>query len=690
MVNALKRFKNSPIWTPLILLVVCVLAYGLLIPSLGFYWDDLPYALIYQRFGPGGYPAFVESDRPHSAWIFMSLTWLLGEQPLGYHIFGLGLYWVCVLLFWGFLRSLWPQHTKEALWAALLFAIYPGFLGQPKTIIYNHHFTAMALYLFSLIGTVKAVQNPKTEGRWQSAWLWHVPAVLATAFSQFTIEYYLGWEAVRIVTVWILLKRRTSNHKPRLREGLLNLAPYWLVTIGFLVWRVLIFRFPTYQPLGGEGANLASLGWWRDIVFQVVDAVILVWGHVLPQFSDQSFGQPFWLAYLFLTLFSTLLIFVVLYFPHARKKNSLQNEATEPRKDFGGPALLLAVVGIAFAGWPFWLVDLQLSIVGHFYSRFTLAFIPWVALLITVLLHYVSSARFPWTKVVTSGVVALLVGGSIGWHFWNANYYRNQWREVQYYFHQLVHRAPGLEEGTVLLINDLSSLSLYQDDSLTALLNWTYAPDNKTETLDYAVFYLSVRLGLEFPALEPGYAIDKDYRSLHFSSSTDNFLVVDYEPPGCLRVLNPSQPDRVPLTLSEAMRAAVPLSNLDLIITGQVPRATPPVHLFELPETDSWCLLYQDAELAAQQGEWARVAEIGDQAYAGEDQANELTEHFVFIDGYLRAGEEETAFDLSKALSERTGGELDGRICGIWRGAASETELGAYYEQICPAQPGGE
>ncbi len=683
----LQTKKFTHLGTPLFLLVVCVLAYGLLTPSLGFYWDDLPYALIYQRFGPGGYPAFVASDRPHSAWVFMGLTWLLGEQPLGYHIFGLFLYWLCSVLFWWLLRLIWPDHKKEALWAALLFAVYPGFLGQPKTIIYNHHFSAMLLYLFSLIGTVKAVQGLSQEDGRQNTWLWHIPAVLATVLSQFTIEYYIGWEAVRVAIVWILFSRRPISQEARVGRGLLNLIPYWLASLGFLVWRVLIFRFPTYKPLGGEETSIFSLSWWGDVFSQVIDAVFVVWGRALPHLSSQDYSQPFWLAYLLLTMFSMGLVFLLLYlFGSGSQGLSRNNGQTHPKRGFGLPAVFLSLIGIAFAGWPFWLVNLQLSIVGHFYSRFTLAFIPWVALLVAAGLHMIDRIKFRWTKVITAGLAAVLVGGSIGWHFWNANFYRNQWSDVQRYFQQVVRRAPGLEPGTILLINDLQSLSLYQDDSLTALLNWTYAPENTTQELDFAVFYLSVRLGREFPALEAGYPIEKDFRSLHFSSSTDNFVVVYHQPPGCVRFLDPGLPDRFPLELPDPMLAAASLSNLDLIVTDQATPAALPPHLFDLPVTESWCFYFQEAELAAQQGDWARVAEIGHLAYAGDDRANETTEHFVFIEGFLQVGELETAFALSQEVSDSRDGHIDGRICGIWRGVATKRDLSPYFDQLCRGQ----
>jgi hypothetical protein len=481
--------------------------------------------------------------------------------------------------------------------------------------------------------------------------------------------------------VWIVLSRYRASRKKRFLGSIRHLAPYWLATFGFLVWRVFIFRFPTYQPLGGQGVSLASLGWWQSIFSQVLDATFVVWRYALPLLSSQDFSQSFWLAYLVLTLISISLVFLVLQVHNRTAQSSEQPIEEETHWNFGQSALLIALAGIAFAGWPFWLVNLRLSIVGHFYSRFTLAFIPWAALLVAGVLHLVATLKAKWINIAVSGLMALLVGGSIGWHFWNANFYRNQWVDVQRYFQQLIHRAPGLEDGTILLINDLQSLSLYQDDSLTTLLNWTYAPDNTTQELDYAVFYLSVRLGSDLPALEPGLPIEKDYRFLRFSSSTDHILVVIKEPPGCLRVLDPNRPDWVPFTLPEAMKAAIPLSNLDMIQTEKEPGAFLPEHLFTLGETKTWCLFFQEAELASQRRDWARVAEIGQQAYALEDRANELTENFIFIDGFLRAGQQDTALAISQEVSQRAQGQLDGRICGIWRGAGINS--GAHYDQLC-------
>jgi hypothetical protein len=204
------------------------------------------------------------------------------------------------------------------------------------------------------------------------------------------------------------------------------------------------------------------------------------------------------------------------------------------------------------------------------------------------------------------------------------------------------------------------------------LLNWTYAPENTSTQLDFMMYYLSVRLGLDLPALEPGLPIEKGYRSMHFSSSTDHIIVVHYEPPGCVRVLDASHPERIPPSLPEAMYAALPLSNLALIQTEQTPKAAFPSHLFDLADDPSWCLYFQEAELAAQRGDWTHVAKIGDDAYVVKDQAYEMTEHFVFIEGYLRAGQNARALEISDTLSELTQGAFDDRICSLWQGVAND------------------
>jgi hypothetical protein len=667
------KTKKSNWIVPVFLLVLCVLAFGLLIPTLGYYWDDWPYAWINHMYGPSGYPEFVALDRPHSAWIFMLLTAFLGEQPLGYHISSLLLFWLCTVLFWVLLRQLFPEHPREVLWASLLFAVYPGFRGHPQAIIYNHHFAAMALVLFSFIGMVKAIRASEEKRSFLRSAAWHLPAAAALALSQFTIEYFLGWEAVRILVAWLTLKPKKLDLNQRVGQTLLHVYPYGLATAVFLIWRVFIFQFPTYQPVG-TGESEFMLGEWISGTFiQFFETVFGAWGRAFPIFSSDAFSTAFWLTYLILYVGVT--IFVFLWVVLSRGKRHRQGKGVQDAaKKFGGPALVIALVGLASAGWPFWLTDLTINIRSPFNSRFTMAFMPWIALFFMAFLSWFSRIRSGFLRVLTLMLIAVLVGGSAAYHYWNANFYRNEWRVTQRYFQQMVHRIPDLEPGTTLVINDLSALSLYQDDSLSAILNWTYSPENTEREMDYKVHYLSVRLGRQLPALEPGLPIEHQLRSQIFYGTTDQLLVVYYQPPGCLRVLDYEHPDRLPKDFPLPLVQALPLSKLSLIRTNPEQRATPPLHLFEETESETWCLYFEEADLAAQQTDWAQVANIGDQALALEDQSNEVSELFVFIEGYLRMGRMGRAKDLSETLSVRSGGYFDGAICGLWQELDQELE----------------
>ncbi|MDY6847219.1 MAG: hypothetical protein SVP52_08800 [Chloroflexota bacterium] len=436
----LNNLEKLNLLVPLTLLLLCILAHGLLIPTLGYYWDDWPYAYINHLFGPEGYHDFVALDRPYSAWIFMGLSAIFGERPFGYHISALLFFWLCVVLFWYLLRLLWPQQKIEALWASLLFIVYPGFLGHPQAIIYNHHFIGMALYLFSFIGMVRAIKVPKKGCLAWRLIAWHLPALGALVFSQFSIEYFLGWEAIRPILVWIALKQRDVDLERRVGWGLMHTIPYWMASLAFLIWRIFIFRFPTYQPLGGEETKFVLRDWVVSILTQIFETVFGAWGRAFPHLSPKGFSRSFWLAYLGLIGLTSGFVFILLYL-YSRKKAGDQGSESHSGFSFGGHTLLIACVGIAFSGMPFWLTDLNINIRSVFYSRFTMPFMPWVALLFTVVLHYTYRTRL---KLPTLALIALLVGGSTGFHFWNANFYRNEWVVLQRYFQQMTHRILGL------------------------------------------------------------------------------------------------------------------------------------------------------------------------------------------------------------------------------------------------------
>jgi hypothetical protein len=159
---------------------------------------------------------------------------------------------------------------------------------------------------------------------------------------------------------------------------------------------------------------------------------------------------------------------------------------------------------------------------------------------------------------------------------------------------------------------------------------------------------------------------------VHFSGSTDRIIVVHYQPYGCVRVLDSNNMNRLPFGFPEELKDALPLSDLSLIHPEVVPRTRLPLHLFEHKLDDAWCFFFQQADLAAQQGDWVGVIRLGDQAFSESLWANELSEIYIFIEAYLRTGQYDQAEDLSYQVSESSVGSLNERICVLWQGVELE------------------
>ena len=103
MAKFLRRFAGQRLPAgihPLLLLAVAVLAYGLVIPWLGFYWDDYPMAWIADQFGPEGMARYFSTNRPFWGLLYEITTPVIGAQPLAWQLFALFWRWASAAAFW--------------------------------------------------------------------------------------------------------------------------------------------------------------------------------------------------------------------------------------------------------------------------------------------------------------------------------------------------------------------------------------------------------------------------------------------------------------------------------------------------------------------------------------------------------------------------------------------------------------
>jgi hypothetical protein len=644
---------------PLVLLALCAISYGVLVPWLGWYWDDWPSIWFLRILGSSGFTNVFTIDRPALGYLFWITTGVLGQSLLAWQIFGFISRWLSCVAFWWFLKQVWPDKPEPVAWASILFTIYPGFYQQYIPITYSHMYLILALVLFSLGILVKGL---KTPGKF---WLFYTISFLSAAYSTFTLEYFFGLELLRPVIVWIAIKDHYNKTSQRLKKIILVCLPYWGMIIAFLYWRFFIHPTPRGQvqfltdSLPNILHEIKTLGF--TILQDVYQSSFLAWAQTFNLKKLYKFGVLPTVAYglLILVVAAGTIIFLLKY--HQR----IKNETTISRTFYGG-LVLLGIVGLFTAGWPFWMTKLPIELYFP-WDRFTLAFMVGVSLLLTGIIGLLPAR--PGVKICVLGI---LVGAAVGTHFRTANDYRREWTTEKDFFWQLAWRAPQIKPGTTLITSELP-FEFSSDNSLTAPINMMYASQNKTTSMSYLFVSIEARLDTFLTSLNKDVEINQLYRSFTFKGSTSQAIVLYYAPPGCVKFLDPEVDTRLPQKpkyLAEAMR----LSNLSLIDPTPSTPVEMDASIFGQEPAPNWCYYFEKADLARQMEDWQTAVDLGEQALALNTRLYEINapEYLPYIEANAHLENWEKAIQLSKdayTLSFR----MQRIICETWQRIAVET-----------------
>jgi len=278
----------------------------------------------------------------------------------------------------------------------------------------------------------------------------------------------------------------------------------------------------------------------------------------------------------------------------------------------------------------------------------------------------------PWKRIQIV-LLVVIVSMAAGRQYLTSYGYLQDWATYKDFFWQMTWRAPSIEPDTLLLMNE-NGFDYYADNSLSAALNWVYAPDNHSDHIDYVLFYPTNRFGTALPEIEADIPIYYNYLAGEFNGNTSQTLSFYYDPPKCLRLLDPDI-ERVNYLIPEnsLMRYAARLTMPGLI--HEEARAKIPDVYGSEPKHE-YCYYYQKADLARQFGRWDEVVEFSDKALSFKDHPYEPAEQLVFIEGYAHDGQWGRAVDLSIGVYEYSGGELGRMLCRLWNRIETETAQG--------------
>jgi len=339
------RFSRKTI--PLAFFLLTILAYGLMLPWTGFYWDDWPFAWIERFLGPAEFiPAFAPF-RPFLGPIFFGTTSLLPPNPLAWQSFALVLRFGLTVSAWWSFKSIWPKSRWQTLAAALLFLVFPGY--SQHWVAYTHinqEWIPLLFYLLSFGFTAKAFRTTNRTG------IFTLLALVFFVFGVFPTEYFATQEPLRVLFLWALVSEETVGFWPRIRRTLKWWWPYLLVWLGNAAWLVYYYRFGAYASYGiSVAGNISPI----DFIFSMGDALwkagLYSWGQVLFLVA-RSLGTPSALLSLGLIAVSFGLL---AFFLHR-----LEMPGNEKSAHWGWQALVLGIIGIMLERIPSWAAGLPL------------------------------------------------------------------------------------------------------------------------------------------------------------------------------------------------------------------------------------------------------------------------------------------------------------------------------------------
>ncbi len=629
---------------PWLLLALAGLVYGVLIPWLGLYWDDFPYIYFGHVLGTSQYHRVFFDERPFLPVLYNLTAPVFGESPITWQIVAVLARWALALCFGWLVHLTWPKKEELYFTSTVLFLVYPGFGQQWVSSIYSRIFILEILFLLSLGWMIQAAR----VGR--RGWLYSLMAIIAGGVSLLGSEYFFGLEFIRPLLLWFVL---CADGRPRRAwQALLRWLPYLVLTAGFGIWRGLMVQTSLYD-VSAEftgGILQAVVHLVGTLVRDSFEGGLLAWGQV--------FKLPFLLDWKQRTsLMAVGIAICALAWAILVGRKTISGGEKGSRGHLWQP-LVAGIAILLLAGAPMWAAGLPVKLEFP-YNRFLLAFMPGSVLLLAAIIGWL---RQRWIKVF---LFSLLITTAAGWHFSSANAYRVEWFNLRAMLRQLTWRAPAIQPGTLLVAYELP-FQYYSDNSLTAVVNWTYAPEYSGGDLPYLVVYQSVRKESTLKDLTANTPVIAPFRSLQFTGNTSAMLVLYQPEEGCLRLMDAHYADLASLPRAdERLSAAVTLANLARIVLDPEQPGVPIPQYFPGDGQDDWCYFFEKADLARQMGDTAGVAALWDAAVKAGYSPRNPFELQPFIEGLGMQGRLDEALKLTSQLFSLHP-SADAGLCQIW------------------------
>ena len=634
---------------PLVSLILCVAAYGLVLRGLGYYWDDWMIPTIIKN--GMSFWKFYQYNRPLSAWTFELLRPILGLNPFGWQLANLIMRWATGLTAWRMLTLLWPSQRRAIEWMLYLFLVSPAFLQQVFAATYVQHFLIFPFFFISCASMMLVLRDTISHNNTKRNNIaLYVLSLLAEIVHVFSMEYFWGFEFIRPYLIWKSLPASLEKSK-RLQKTLLIWLPYLVIFISAIIWR---FKFahiadedPNSLRLFSEflAAPLQTILSFSAIVFR--DMLYLFISSWYPALQPAKIDfQPASL----LASWGLVVITAASLWWFFRKEEI--NDSEDWAREAAWFGLYVTVVGML----PTWAVSRQLT-VGAFADRLALPSILGVGILIVALTSLIVHKRS-----VQVLILSILVGIAVWYHFRLDLDYRWYWERQARFFWQYAWRVPGLEKNTAI-IADGAQLPRVSSYAMSLALNTLNAPASLEDRQPYWFFELDRNFTYDLKALFGDFKIDGHLRNLYFEGRGKTAIVIMYQEGQCLWLLDES--DKLNASLPALTLKALPVSDPSLVLADAQADTTYLTAIFGPEPKHDWCYFYEKAGIAYHENDWTQVLDEYKQAEGLGLKTKIGFELKPFVVAYAKLNQWEQARDLTLSAFERdvTSKAL---YCSLW------------------------
>jgi hypothetical protein len=641
-----RLFKNETFLAALLIFLATVITYGVSIPKLGYYHDDWFVLWSGQARGAESLISLFSTDRPFMGIVYSVVYRFLGDSILNWHLYALLWRFIGGIAFFWILRLIWPDQKYLSTVMTVLFVMYPGFLSQPNANTKQNHLYGFGTALLSIALMLQALKTDKQV--WKI--VCSVLSLILTANYLWIYEYMIGFEGTRLVLLgYILFQKGFRQFRSLTTEILKRIWPYWLVTAGFLYWRVFIFEGErnATDVSGLAGSYLSNFRYMSirlilETAKDFLDTTVFAW-FVEPYqlFSIASYSSLVFA----LVIASIVASLVLLYASLLRKRWSMEDhEQKAPwlMRDF----LWIGTIVILFAISPVIFSDRQVDLYDP-YKSYGLHPIPGVMLFVFGMLLMLQPRFRSWALIA-------LVGISVSAQVLNAEYWERYWDIQREMAWQLTWRAPGIQNDTLVMASISGGFNPQQDYEIWGPINLIYkpgpakAPAIQAEVLNSDTAYSILKKDVK----------NNHVRDIRLHRDFNNVLLISYPSSvSCFQFIDGTLPV-YSTNESLLLRQVGAYSHVDRIIpSGTAP--LPPASIFGAEPTHGWCYYYQKASLARQAGDWDEIGRIYDEVRELNLETDDKAEMIPFFEGLVNLGRYE---DAQMLYSEEIKGQTEVRF----------------------------